>query len=238
MTPRLLALVLALAIVLLVTLPAAAHDLWLEPGADGCVLHRGHHHSDHGGEDGIAYDPALVEAVICCDQEGELVRQPAPDAAPLRVPGSWAAVCVQLRSGPWTKTPDGTKNLPRDQVEHPLESWYSRETVKLVSAWIPHLEEPLGEELEIVPLENPLVLGVGDKLRLRVLCAGRPVPEAIVTYDGKPRGVTDADGRINVKVRRAGLQNVQASWRERLDASATDAIVHVAVLNFVPEGSR
>jgi nickel transport protein len=57
-----------------------------------------------------------------------------------------------------------------------------------------------------------------------------------VSYDGKPRGTTGRDGRINIRLRHGGFQVIQASLT-RPDASGkADEVIHSANLNFeLPE---
>ena len=57
-----------------------------------------------------------------------------------------------------------------------------------------------------------------------------------MSYDGKPRGTTGRDGRINVRVRHGGFQVIQASLTLPDPSGKADEIVHSANLNFeLPE---
>ncbi|MGQ9660672.1 MAG: DUF4198 domain-containing protein [Thermochromatium sp.] len=86
--------------------------------------------------------------------------------------------------------------------------------------------------LEIVPAENPLVLKEGDKLTLRVLANGQPVADATVSYDGKPRGQTGADGTVNIRLKHTGLQLIQASVRSPHAGPEADEVIHTTALTF------
>jgi hypothetical protein len=57
-------------------------------------------------------------------------------------------------------------------------------------------------------------LAPGDKLRLLVTLGGRPKAGVSVAYDGDTRGVTGANGLINLKVRHGGTQLIAASVLE------------------------
>lgn len=46
---------------------------------------------------------------------------------------------------------------------------------KSIFSWDEGSKKPLGLKFEIVPLQNPLTLHEGDKLKLQVLLDGRPV---------------------------------------------------------------
>ena len=113
-----------------------------------------------------------------------------------------------------------------------VKSWLSHESVKRIDTWSPALAKPLTQELEIVPLDDPLRLSASDKLHLRVTLAGRPVSGATVTYDGEPRGATDTDGNINVRLRHDGYQMIATSVTRPLASPKADEEVRAASLVF------
>ncbi|MCK7577697.1 MAG: hypothetical protein MZV65_19130 [Chromatiales bacterium] len=53
-----------------------------------------------------------------------------------------------------------------------------------------------------------------------------------VAYDGEPRGGTDADGRINIRLRHGGVQLISASFDEPLQDARADKAVRATVLQF------
>lgn len=209
-----------------------AHDLWLEPANDGYTLLYGHRHSAHAGSDTVAYRPEAVQRMTCFDTAGNALGHGDTRAYPAHLGGDCAAVYAGLSSGYWTKTPYGTKNVPKDEVDIAINAWRSLEGVKRIERWGEALGRPLTADLEIVPLENPLVLGDGAKLRLRVTQGGRPVAGALVAYDGKPRGETGPDGLVNIRIRHGGLQTIEATLRRPLDGVKADEEVHTATLSF------
>ena len=76
----------------------------------------------------------------------------------------------------------------------------------------------------------------GRKLRLQVTFDLQPAGGVVVTYDGKPRGQTGQDGRINVRVRHGGFQVVQASSHRPHASDEADEVIHSANLNIeLPE---
>jgi nickel transport protein len=218
--------------------PSAAHDLWIEPAEDGYVLLSGHKHSTHGGAESVPYDPAIVRGARCFDERGLAVEAAVTTIYPVHVRGACAAVVVSLSSGYWTKTPYGTKNVPRNEAQQPISSWLSLESVKRLNAWSETLAVPLSEELELVPLENPLGLKPGDKLRLLVCEGKKPVAGVAVAYDGETRGETAADGLINLRIRHGGLQIIQATRRTPLQSEKADETVATATLNFEVGGEH
>ena len=212
---------------------AVAHDLWVEPETGGYQLLYGHHPGvSHAGAQQIDYAPDIVKSVVCLDAADN--RRPATigDRSPVRIEGDCAVLYVLTSSGYWTKTTAGTKNLKKTEAASPLASWQSFESVKHIAQWGAGAASPLATPLEIVPAKNPLALKDGDKLTLRVLANGQPVADATVSYDGKPRGQTGADGTVNIRVKHTGLQLIQASARTPHAGPEADAVIHTTALTF------
>jgi hypothetical protein len=218
---------------------AAAHDLWVEPSAGGYTLRYGHHPQvSHDGARELVYSPGIVRSVSCLDAAGSPRPARVGTTAPVEIGGECAVLYVLTSSGYWTKTPAGTKNVKKTEAGSPLGSWQSFESVKHVARWGPGAANPLGTALEIVPGQDPLVLRDGDKLSLRVLANGQPAADAVVTYDGKPRGQTGPDGTLNIRVRHGGLQLIQASVRGPHAGPEADEVAHTTALTFALGGSQ
>ncbi len=211
-----------------------AHDLWLEPDGAAYLLRYGHHPQlvSHGGDTLVPYNPEIVKTTLCVDAGGSQRPAKFGGTYPVRVEGDCAVAYVLTSSGYWTKTTAGTKNLKKTEAAAPLNAWQSFESVKHVAAWSDAAAKPLGVPLEIVPAGNPLALHDGDKFTVRVLANGQPVPDAVVTYDGKPRGETDSEGAVNVRVRHGGLQLIQATVRSPHPGPEADEVVHTTALTF------
>lgn len=75
-------------------------------------------------------------------------------------------------------------------------------------------KKKIGQKLEIVPLENPYLKRVGDKITLQVLFNGKPLANRTVFADNREsqtqRAVTTKDGKFSVKLEKSGL------WLTRL----------------------
>ena len=227
--PRLALLLVPL---LLAALPAAAHDLWLEPTAEGYLVRYGHRaHSGHAGAQEVRYEPGAVKAAQCV-AGGAPAAMPVGTAYPVLIQGHCDVAYVLMSTGFWTRTPLGTKNQPKTTVPTPLGAWQSFDSVKRLERWTDEAAQPLGVALEIVPLDNPLAVGVGDKLTVRLLHDGQPMAGRSVSYDDRPRGVTGADGTINVRLRHDGEQTIQASARMPYAGPEADEIVHTTALSF------
>jgi nickel transport protein len=214
------------------TLPAQAHDLWVEREGTLHTLYYGHERSGHAGAKRLAYRPERVRQALCFASDGKPLRAELGQAYPVTLDGPCAASFFLFSSGYWSKTPHGMKNLPKGEAGAVLASWLSVEAVKRLDAWGEALARPLTQALEIVPLRNPLTLQAGDKLGVLVTLDGRPLAGATVAYFGQPRGVSGADGRVNVRLQRPGLQLIQASLETALHDGRADRLVQSSALQF------
>lgn len=217
---------------------AASHDLWLEPTAKGILLRYGHREESHEGTAEIPYDIDSILRIDCLDHEARRIDTESGSSSPLVVTESCALLFVLTSSGVWTKTPFGTENLRRDECRQPIASWRSIESAKWIGHWSPAFKEPTADDFEIVPQRDPLTLKEGQKLPLLITFEGRPTAGAIVAYDGKPRGRTEEDGRLNIRLRHSGLQMIQASLRLSDPSGTADEIVHASSLSFEVEESE
>jgi nickel transport protein len=211
---------------------AHAHDLWLEKEDGRFGLYYGHKHSSHQGAALVEYQAEWVREALCFDAAGGKIPFQSEGDYPFRMRGECAAAHVAISSGYWTKTPYGTQNVPKSQARMPLESWLSYDSVKRIDQWTELLARPLAGGLELTPLEDPLRLRKGEKLRLRVTFDGTPVEDAVVAYDGKPRGRPGSDGEINIRVRHGGFQVIQASFTRPIASEEADEVIYSTNLNF------
>jgi nickel transport protein len=215
---------------------AYAHEYWFERVGDELALYQGHLYSSHAGEERVTYDPVIVKEARCLERSGTLRALAPPASYPARFPGGCAALWVQTSSGYWSQSLTGTVNRPKTEVRGVLRSWLSEESIKRLDAWLPALAAPLGHGLELVPGDNPLTRRKGDKLRLLASWQGKPRSGVAVAYDGEARGVTDAEGRINIRIRHGGAQVISASFEEATKDPNADKVVRATVLQFqLPE---
>ncbi len=209
-----------------------AHDLWIERSGPLHTLAYGHERSGHEGAKALEYKPEIVKQAACFAADGREIAAERGHAYPVTLQGDCAASGFHVSSGYWSKTPYGTKNLPKSEVSAVLDSWQSVENIKRIDRWGNGLGRPLSRHLELVPDDNPLKLKVGDKLRLTAWFQGKPATGVTVAYFGKPRGVSDAQGRINIRLQNPGFQLIQASLELPLNDSKADRTVHAGSLQF------
>lgn len=207
---------------------ARAHDLRLERSGGGFALRAGH---AGGGTEAI--DPSIVKEVHCA-RAGEPVRVLAPRAGEggtVRVDGRCDAASALVDHGFFVVTPDGEKHLRKSEARDAVKSWRSRQFAKWLDARAP-VAPPFGDALEIVPVTDLARARVGEKLTLRVLLDGRPVAGAIVSVGHERLAETSSAGEARVKVRRAGLESISATFRRPLGTPDADTEVLEASLSF------
>ena len=210
-----------------------AHDLWFAKNADGSVILKyGHITHAHGGKKNITYNMTNVKEVLGFNQRGEKVNLKVENAYPLKIKNPPYAVMVVFSTGYWTKTVEGEKNLPKDSVEMPIHSWLSYEYVKYINRWSESFKNPLTDKLEVTPLQDITKVKKGDKVTFLVTLNKRPLKGVVVAYNGKPRGMTDEKGRINIRIREKGIQLISATYKEKGDGKKCDEIIHTATLNW------
>ncbi len=224
---------LLLAALTLASLPRAAHahDFWLERSGDASYLLR----YGHRGGETLAIDAAKVKAIRCVESGAAArdVRDGAVfTATEVKVAAHCAAITAFNDGGYYSLTPDGEKNLPKNQVPDAVKSWASRQFAKWVDPRSPVAETPVGDELEIVPVTDLAKTKVGDKIAIRVLFQGKPAPGAVVAVDHRPIGETDSDGVTRLRLKNPGVQSLTTSLRRPLGTAEADALVLEASLTF------
>jgi uncharacterized GH25 family protein len=149
---------------------------------------------------------------------------------------SLTAPCVVLSAffdgGFWSLTPDGEKNLPKNQVSDAVRAWRSKQFAKWVDSRSPLANHAQGDEFEIVPVTDLAKAKKGDKATFRVLLGGKPLPGATLAIDHKPLAETDDQGEARVKIRGSDVESVSVSYRRALKSAEADSEVFEASLTF------
>ena len=219
-----------LAAVAALALPALAraHELSVERTPDAFVVRYGH------GREALPIDAAKVKSIRCWDGAGsatDRVREAAFSPTEVRFAATCAAVSVLLDGGYWSLTPDGEVNRPKNEVRQVVRSWATRQYAKWVDARSPRAGAVLGDELELVPVTDLAKAREGDKITLRVLSAGKPVPDAAVAIGHHTLGETDSKGEIRLRLRGGG-EPISTSVKRARPTPQADAEVLEATLAF------
>ncbi|MCY1275525.1 hypothetical protein D9M68_421050 [compost metagenome] len=192
---------------------AQAHGLWTEQRRGNIEVIYG-----HGAEDD-AFKAEKVSGAWAADTQGRMIPvtlERLADHARLKPLKAPATLAVALDNGPWSQTADKAWiNQGQQQVPNAVASihtWKYSLAFYQPGAQLPELKRL---RLAIVPEADPLEVGPGKPLPVRVLLDGKPAAgvELIGDYRGEPDAVsarTDAEGRAKVMVRNAGLNIIAA----------------------------
>lgn len=192
---------------------AQAHGLWTEQRRGNIEVVYG-----HGAEDD-AFKAEKVSGAWAFDGQGRMVPvtiERLPDHARLKPLKAPATLAVALDNGPWSQTADkqwinqGERQVPGAIAS--IHTWKYSLAFYEEGARLPELKRV---RLAIVPEVDPLEVGPGNPLPVRVLLDGKPAAgvELIGDYRGEPDAVstrTNAEGRAKVMVRNAGLNIIAA----------------------------
>ncbi len=131
-------------------------------------------------------------------------------------------------TGQWVKTLQGTRKGTR--IEHPqaLSAWESSEVIYRYEK--PTSKVPKGYML--LPLQAPHSIAMGERITLQLLYDGKPLANVPVAYDDQTRGITDAQGRINIRLRHAGTQHFTATHTRPSTTPALDKAITNITLQF------
>ncbi len=215
--------------------PAFAHDAWVESRDGSWVVRYGH---DDKAE---PYAPEKLRALSAVDANGaalvvslDLTASPAS----ARVDGRPALLALHFDNGYWTKTTEGSKNLPKNEVPGALAATHSVKFGKTLPVWSAAATRPQGARLEIVPLVATAPRA-GGTLPVRVLWDGRPLAGARLARAGHGKETpveADAEGRAAVPVT-AGRQMIVVNHKVELHGDAR-ADHYSAAANLVFESAR
>jgi len=210
-TPLALALTVA---AVAACLPAQAHDAWSEARGAGYAVVFGH---DGKLEE---YAPAKVRQLVAVDANGaplKVAQAATAGGVTFTVAGKPALVTLDYDNGFWTRTTEGQKNLPKNEVVGALSASHAVKFGKTVYAWGPAATRARGQELEIVPL-SASAPAAGKPVEVQVLWKGKPLAGATVTrVIGGPEvsARSDAAGKAALPAL-AGKQVLSVSHKQDL----------------------
>ncbi|MGC5702451.1 DUF4198 domain-containing protein [Pseudomonas sp. NFXW11] len=192
---------------------ATAHGLWTEQRRGNIEVIYG-----HGAEDD-AFKARKISGAWAYDSAGRMIPvtvQRLVDHARLQPLKPPAVLAVALDNGMWSQTADQRWiNQGRSQVPGAIESTHTFKyslAIYQPGAKLPKLDSL---KLVILPEVDPLTVGPGKNLPVRVLLDGQPAAgvKLIGDYRNAPNTLsseTDAQGRAQVLVRNEGLNVIAA----------------------------
>ena len=191
----------------------SAHGLWTEQRRGNIEVVYG-----HGAEDN-AFKAQKISGAWAYDVAGKMIPvsvERLADHARLKPLKSPAVMAVALNNGMWSQTADRKWiNEGRSKVPGAVEA---TETLKYsLAIYQPGAKLPRLEQIKllILPEVDPLTVGPGKSLPVRVLLDGKPAAgvKLIGDYRNAPNTLsteTDKDGRAQVLVRNEGLNVIAA----------------------------
>ncbi|WP_095144980.1 DUF4198 domain-containing protein [Pseudomonas sp. Irchel s3b6] len=203
----------------LLSAQVSAHGLWTEQRRGNIEVIYG-----HGAEDN-AFKARKVSGAWAYDITGKMIPvtvQRLVDHARLQPLKPPAVLAVALDNGMWSQTADkkwvneGRSNVP-GAVESTQTFKYSL-AIYQPGAKLPALDQL---KLLILPEVDPLTVGPGQSLPVRVLLDGKPAAgvKLIGDYRNAPNTLsteTDKDGRAQLVVRNEGLNVIAAQVEVQL----------------------
>jgi len=197
-----------------------AHDMWVD---DALVLHYGHKQmkNSHGEEKVIKKED--ISKVFCSSNSKVF------EVETKELKANCDTLFVVLNEAYYTKTPYGTKKQSKDKTKMAISSFKSIESVKRINN--DNSQQIFNKGLELSLTNKLSNIEVGDKARLLVTYDGKAKAGVSVAYANKVKGVSDEDGHINIRIQKAGLQNIKASMTLKGDGVKSDEIIHSNTLN-------
>lgn len=197
-----------------------AHDMWVD---DAFALHYGHMQmkDSHGEEKEIKKEDIDI---VFCSKDKSLF-----EVASKELKADCDSLFIVLNEAYYTKTPYGTKKQSKDKTKMALSSFKSIESVKRINN--DNSQQVFKKGLELSLTNELSKIKVGDKARLLVTFDGKAKAGVSVAYGDKVRGQSDENGHINIRIQKAGLQNIKASLTLKSDGIKSDKIIHSSTLN-------
>jgi uncharacterized GH25 family protein len=224
--------VLSVAVCALTLTHAQAHNVWLEPDAEGAYT------VQFGGHEGKLESFSLdkLKTVHAYDRRGRDIAvhiQPAPGGAkviPTRQPAMLAAY---FENGYFSKTASGPMvNKPMNENAGAISGVYAVKYHKTIVQWGAVAKRELGQELELIPQQADTPKA-GEPLALQVRFKGLPIAGVRVSLGENQQVVqSDQEGRL-VLYPKAGMNQVLAIRRAPVTGDArTSSISHEYLLAF------
>lgn len=205
---------------ILATLSSAAyaHEAWVALEGSRHAVFYGHLDKP------VSSDPAKIRMLSAFDRNGKSLATDVQAGTPMTVAAPGAALFVlDFDNGVWTKTTEGSKNLPKRQVPGALFAAHSLKYGKTVLTWSQAVGQPRGQRFEVVPLfaEAPQA---GSSVSVQVLYEGKPLADATVQLEGyeRPSAKTDANGKATLSLGKSGMQMLVAQHTRHIATADAD----------------
>ena len=230
-TRHLKQLVLAFAMLPLLVQPALAHVVWFDYKDGKYEFLFGH--PELGPE---TFDVSKFQSATGYDANKQVVPVEinVQDGISVDPQGDIAALTAFYDNGYWLqKSEDDYENISQQQAEaigYEDVTRYLKYT-KAVADWSEPVSQPFGLPLEIMPLENPFEVEVGEELPIQVLYEGNLINDALVEYLGETVDVNE-QGIASISIGEGGLQVIEASYTS--PTAMSPGVSHATTFNTEP----
>lgn len=210
---------------------ADAHDFWIEQEGKEFAVVFGH--GTHREE----FDPSKIKKVIAFDHQGKeisVTKEKKGKGVVLKPIESPSLMIAEIDNGYWSKTIYGWKNLPKRKASRVVEAIRSLNYSKVLLSWSEMARKPVESlTLDILPMEDPFRMKIGDHLPVRILQHGKPLTGVEVTGNDHIKiGTSDKDGILKLLLSK-GHQLITVTYKEPLkDDPDADYLSITSTLTF------
>ena len=205
-----------------------AHSMWLEKTGYGYDLSYG----EKGSVD--LYNPERVSTILGYNSKKEttdihILRYTLEDKkglARIYTKENYSLLYAELDNKYWFNTKDEKwHNVPAgSDIKNIVEEGQSYKSTKHIVKWEKYMLNPIGQKVEIVPLQNPTSLKEGDFLEVQLYIDGKlmPAKEARIAMNSNPYidhelTYLETNKNIKIKISKSGLQLVNAKYKQKVD---------------------
>jgi len=212
---RLLSKLLIMLPVLLLSVPAFGHHLWVSVDDGNYTVNRG-----IISERTDAYDPGCVEAIKAYGQNGaplSVQRINKAEQVRFQTDAPAALASVVSKWGDRVNTTRGKKLMSRAEAEKAgltvISAFFSTQFSKTLFKPSDRNLKPLGLKFEIVPLDNPLAVRPGEAVSFKLLFDGKPLGQAAVYTLDDREFQTDKNGVARIAFEKNGKHLLYAKHK-------------------------
>ena len=212
---------------LLSTSHLLAHSMWLDKTGYGYDLSYG----EKGSVD--LYNPQRVSKILGYNDKNEkknidILRYELKEKkglARIYIKKNYSLLYAELDNKYWFHTKDDKwHNIPKNEKPKDIiEEGQSYKSTKHIIKWEKYMLKPIGQKVEIVPLQNPSSLKEGQFLVVKLYINGMPMlSEGIkIAIDSNPYIDHSlihlkADETIRIRISKPGLQLINVKYKVKL----------------------
>ena len=219
--------------VLLLSVPAFGHYLWVSVDDGSYTVNRG-----IISERTDAYDPDCVEAIKAYGQDGApLSIERINDAEQVRfqteAPAAMASVVSKW--GDRVNTTRGKKLMRRSEAEKAgltvISAFFSSHFSKALFKPAEQNTRPMGLKFEIVPQQCPISAKPGEPVAFKVLFEGKPLDNAAVYTQADREFKTDKNGTVRIPFEKNGVHLLYAQHQR--PAESTRELDYLKFMTFL-----